>query len=465
MASIITGIPGRYHSSIHKHVSEKVVEACLGTLDARLGEQGLVRSNINGQVMLPANAVRVALESILVHRAEWYETVSASISRLNSTSSILSIGADAMPQSISRIFPVTRLKDILPPPQHSIPRFHGTNQDHLIYPEGSIAVIGMAGKFPGADSIDDFWHLLTEGKSMLQQVPRDRFEKEAFPRSQADVKFWGNFINDIESFDHKFFKKSSREAASMDPQQRLLLEVTYQAMEASGYFSSAACKRPTDIGCYIGACSTDYDANIGCHPPSAYATTGTLRAFLSGRLSHYFGWSGPSIVFDTACSSSAVAIHTACTALLAGECSQAVAGGATLITSPYLYENLAAAHFLSPSGATKPFDSAADGYCRGEGVAVVVLKRLPQALADGDNVLGVIAGSGVNQNDNSVSITVPHSSSQSTLYQRTVAKSGICPQDVTFVEAHGTGTPVGMTPSSFIPTFSSPTPLLTFSAR
>lgn len=157
----------------------------------------------------------------------------------------------------------------------------------------------------------------------------------------------------------------------------------------------------------------------------------------------YFGWSGPSLVFDTACSSSAVAIHTACAALQAGECSQAVAGGVTLITSPYLYENLAAAHFLSSTGATKPFDAAADGYCRGEGVGLVVLKRLADARRDGDNILGVIAGSAVNQNANCVSITVPHSTSQSSLYSRVAKQAGINPHHLTFVEAHGTGTPVG----------------------
>ena len=175
----------------------------------------------------------------------------------------------------------------------------------------------------------------------------------------------------------------------------------------------------------------------------AYSTVGTLRAFLSGKISHYFGWSGPSLTFDTACSSSAVAIHTACATLQRDECSQALAGGVAVFTTPYLYENLATAHFLSPTGATKPFDASADGYCRGEGIGLVLLKKLSRALQDKDDIQGVIAGSALNQNSNCVPITVPHSISQGTLYRRVAKQAGISPQDVTFVEAHGTGTPVG----------------------
>ncbi|KAI3339589.1 hypothetical protein F4824DRAFT_455895 [Ustulina deusta] len=442
------GLSGRYHTSIHADVPLKIIEACQGRLDPRFGSKELVRSNFDGQLIPSHGAVRNVLESILVHHANWYLTISTSAQSLSKTpghSFVLSIGGDTSTQSITKAHQIVRIKTIISADSFRDLPFKAASctskSVNEIYPADAVAVIGMACKFPGADSIDEFWGVLSEGRSMLEEIPTERFDRKNLPRSPRGLRFWGNFVNDIESFDHKFFKKSAREAASMDPQQRLLLQVAYQALESSGYFSDLS--KPRDIGCYIGSCSTDYDGNVASHPPTAYSTTGTLRAFLSGRLSHYFGWSGPSLVFDTACSSSAVAIHTACRALQAGEISQAVAGGVTLITSPYLYENLSTAHFLSPSGATKPFDAEADGYCRGEGVGLVVLKRLSEALKDGDNVLGVIAGSAVNQNSNCVSITVPHSPSQSNLYQRVVSQAGINPQEITFVEAHGTGTPVG----------------------
>lgn len=335
--------------------------------------------------------------------------------------------------------------------EHSPPNTPGTSTPLLLarqditYPDNAIAVIGMACKFPGADSVEQFWQVLESGRSELSQIPASRFETQKLRRStDNDPEFWGNFIRDADAFDHRFFKKSSREAAAMDPQQRLLLQVAYETLESSGYFSGTfSAHHATDVGCYIGACSSDYNDNVASHPPSAYSSLGTLRAFMSGKISHYFGWTGPSLTVDTACSSSAVAIHTACRAIDAGECSEALAGGASIFTSPNFYQNLAAASFLSPTGATKPFDAAADGYCRGEGIGFVHLKRLSAATADGDNVLGVIAGSAVNQNQNCTAITVPHHGSQIGLYNRVCSMAGLAPSSVSFVEAHGTGTPVG----------------------
>lgn len=224
---------------------------------------------------------------------------------------------------------------------------------------------------------------------------------------------------------------------------RILLEVIYTALESAGYFGPSSTAEPDDYGCYIGACISNYYDNVSCHPPTAYATMGTTRGFISGCMSHHFGWTGPSLTIDTACSSSLVAINTACRAIWSGECSRAVAGGTNVISSPFDYQNLSAAGFLSPTGQCKPFDSAADGYCRGEGVAVVVLKRLSDAIKDEDNILGVIAGSGANQNHNESLITVPHSGSQSELYKSVLKLSGLASEQVSYVEAHGTGTGVG----------------------
>lgn len=445
-----TGISGRYHAARHERKPQRILKICQAHFNPTRNGHSLVRSNTDAHFFSDEDAAPLALECILRERADWYSTISTAASALNQISAnafILSIGTDAVPQSVARSFSVVRttmladgVNDIV------VPKPPAIAPDPVAsvvqgYPKDAIAIIGMGCRLPGADSIDEFWDLLIEGKSMLSEVPEARFGQGRPPRSNKSLRFWGNFLRDIEAFDHAFFKKSSREAVSMDPQQRVLLQVAYETLESSGYFANSP--RPEDVGCYIGACATDYDFNVASHSPTAYSAIGTLRSFLSGKLSHYFGWSGPSLVLDTACSSSAVAIHTACTALRTGQCSQALAGGITLMTSPYLYENFAAAHFLSPTGGSKPFSADADGYCRGEGGGLVVLKRLSDALRDADHILGVIAGSAINQNDNCVPITVPHTTSQGNLYERVTGQAGVTPGEVTFVEAHGTGTPVG----------------------
>ncbi|KAL4864217.1 hypothetical protein BDV12DRAFT_205861 [Aspergillus spectabilis] len=258
-----------------------------------------------------------------------------------------------------------------------------------------------------------------ETKSTVQPAPVERL---GLPQTgdYENTKWWGNFLKDRESFDHKFFKKSSREALAWDPQQRILLEVIYEALESASYFGVSNTSEPSDYGCYIGAVMNNYYDNLSCHPATAYATVGTSRCYLSG-----------------------LAINTACRAIWSGECSRAVAGGTNVICSPFDYQNLAAAGFLSPSGQCKPFDADADGYCRGEGVAVVVLKRLSDAIQDHDNILGVIVGSAANQNHNCSNITAPYSGSQVELYKKVMNLGGVRPESVSYVEAHGTGTGVG----------------------
>ncbi|KAI1373505.1 hypothetical protein F4677DRAFT_462253 [Hypoxylon crocopeplum] len=295
----------------------------------------------------------------------------------------------------------------------------GVGSSEALSPD-HIAVIGMACKFPGADSPEEYWQLLDRGQSMVTEPPEGRFPTREHSRSTDKSVFFGNFLSDVEYFDHRFFKKSSREAASMDPGQRDL-----------------------DIGCFVGVCVSDYVDNVASHPPNAFSALGTLRAFLTGRISHFFGFTGPSITFDTACSSSAIAIDAACKAIRHGDCTSAIAGGVSIFTSPHLYQNLAAASFLSPTGATKSFDASADGYCRGEGVGLVVLKGLAQAIADGDNILGTILSTCVKQNSNKVPITVPHSPSHVALYRRALSLARIAPEDVSYLEAHGTGTLIG----------------------
>ncbi|KAK4541030.1 hypothetical protein LTR36_008399 [Oleoguttula mirabilis] len=306
----------------------------------------------------------------------------------------------------------------------------------------AVAVVGMACCLPGAEDIHDFWELLCSGVSQHTEVPPARFAmKTPWRELDPTVKWYGNFIRDHDAFDHKFFRKSGREMASTDPQHRLMLQVAYQAVEQAGYFGRSIPDK--HIACFIGAGQVDYEHNIACAPATAYTATGTLRSFVAGKISHYFGWTGPSLTVDTACSTSAVALHLACRALLNDECDAALTGGVNIMTSPEWFQNLAGASFLSPTGQCKPFDARADGYCRGEAVGAVFLKKLSRAVEDGDQVLGVIRGTAVWQNENSTAITVPNVSSLSSLFNHVVGRAGLQPQDISVAECHGTGTPVG----------------------
>ena len=334
-----------------------------------------------------------------------------------------------------------------------------------------VAVTGMACQLPGAADMDEFWTLLRSGRSQHKEVPPERFGLDTpWREDDGRRKWYGNFIEDYDKFDERFFRKGPRESMYTDPQNRLMLQVAYQACEQAGCFRSSSRatsggrgrgkgekggegedekekeKEKDDtssVGCYIGVGLGDYERNVACHPPTSYTAVGNLRAFVAGSISHQFGWTGPSLTLDTACSSSAVAIHSACRAVLGGDCRAALAGGVNIMTSPDWFQNLAAASFLSPTGQCRPFDAAADGYCRGEAVGAVFLKTLASALADGDVVHGVIAASAVSQSQNSTPITVPHAPSLAGHFEDAIRRSGITPAHISYIEAHGTGTPLG----------------------
>ncbi|KAL9045074.1 MAG: hypothetical protein Q9214_001839 [Letrouitia sp. 1 TL-2023] len=315
-----------------------------------------------------------------------------------------------------------------------------------------IAIVGMAVDLPGAADADGLWHVLANGLNTVSEIPDSRFHVEDFqdhgqqpiqnPKRSMKTKF-GNFIGDPFQFDASFFSVSPREAKSIDPQQRILLQTAYKALENAGYVpdASPSYSRET-FGCYIGNATLDYPANLK-DEIDVYYSPGTLRAFMSGRISYTFGFSGPSMTTDTACSSSLVAIYQACRALASGDCRAAVAGGVNIITSPDMYIGLDRAHFLSPSGQCKAFDATADGYCRSEGCGVFVLKKLSDALAECDSILGVIKGVEVNQSGEAKSITHPDAPTQERLFNRLFDKAGIDPLQVSVVEAHGTGTQAG----------------------
>lgn len=325
---------------------------------------------------------------------------------------------------------------------------HPSNDSH----SESIAVVGMAIKAPNADDIAEFTEMLKTGKSQHELVTPDRlmfdmlFRKEPNPDKDH---YYCNFMRDTDAFDHKFFKRSPREAVSMDPQARLSLQCAYQAVEQSGYFSEPQLRDErartwkNHIGIYVGCCGSDYEHNAGNHEPNAFTGTGGFRSFVSGRISHYFGWTGPNMLYDTACSSAAVAIHAACRSILTGESSAALAGGANVMTGMQWFQDMAAGSFLSPTGQCKPFDDKADGYCRGEAIGFVYLKKMSDAHRDGNVILAEIKSSLVYQNQNITPLFVPNSPSLSQLFRDLLVKAGKKPHDISLVEAHGTGTPVG----------------------
>ncbi|KAI2638328.1 hypothetical protein GGS21DRAFT_548856 [Xylaria nigripes] len=307
-----------------------------------------------------------------------------------------------------------------------------------------IAIIGVGLDLPNGSTLDEVWDSLKGGMNFVSPTPEDRFPKqERYKQDTHATPLHGNYIQNPWAFDNTLFGISPREAKCMDPQQRILLQCAFHALQHAGYVADTTktFQRET-FGCYVASATGDYVERMS-EKIDVYYSPGTLRSFLSGRISHCFGWTGPSVVVDTACSGSLVAIHQACRALIANECGAALAGGVNIICSPDMQRGLARARFLSPTGQCRPFDADADGYCRAEGAAMFVLKRLSDAVAENDRILGVIKGTGINQSGNADSITHPHAETQKILIQSVLTHANVLPGSITAVEAHGTGTQAG----------------------
>jgi acyl transferase domain-containing protein/acyl carrier protein len=313
-----------------------------------------------------------------------------------------------------------------------------------------IAVVGMACRFPGgARDLEAYWRLLRDGVDAVTDFPAGRASLAGLydPDPATPGKTYsrhGAFLDAVDQFDNDFFGIAPREAVSMDPQQRLLLEVAWEALEHAGIAADRMAGGAT--GVFIGLCSGDYKDLLLQRAHSAvdaYLATGTSGSVAAGRISYLLGLHGPSLTIDTACSSALVAVHEACQSLRVGECSAALAGGANIVLSPQPFLALSKARMISATGRCHTFDAAADGYVRGEGVGVVVLRRLEDALADGDRVLAVIRGSAVNQDGRSSGLTAPNGVSQQAVIRQALAHAGVEPAAVAYLEAHGTGTPLG----------------------
>ncbi|MGF2039365.1 MAG: type I polyketide synthase [Nostoc sp. CmiVER01] len=313
-----------------------------------------------------------------------------------------------------------------------------------------IAIVGMACRFPGGADLESFWQLCKDGVDAIKEVPSNRWDLnihyDSNPASAGKIYTRrGGFLERVDEFDAAFFGIAPREVVSLDPQQRLLLEVSWEALENA---SQAPDKlHNSSSGVFVGINSDDYKqlqlmsgdaANL-----NAYTFTGNTASVAAGRLSYFLGLQGPTLAVDTACSSSLVAVHLACQSLRNGECRLALAGGVNLMLSENLNIVLCRMQALSPDGYCKTFDAEANGYGRGEGCGIVVLKRLTDAIADNDNILAVIRGTAINHDGRSSGLTVPNGLAQQALINTALANGRVEPAQISYVEVHGTGTALG----------------------
>ncbi|MGW0432599.1 SDR family NAD(P)-dependent oxidoreductase [Micromonospora sp. NPDC003197] len=310
-----------------------------------------------------------------------------------------------------------------------------------------IAIVGVGLRVPGADDVEQLWELLISGTDATSELPTDRWDPILHggdPETAGTIySLRGGFLTRPDTFDAAFFGISPAEAERMDPQQRLLLEVAWHALEDAGLPPDRL--RDSRCGVYVGLSTDDYKGLQQADPVQVdgYTSTGNLFCVAAGRLSYTLGLRGPSLAVDTGCSSSLVTVHLAAQALRAGECDVALAGGVHLMITPEATLSLCRAGALSPGGRCRTFDAAADGYARGEGCGVVVLKRISDAVRAGDRIVAVVRGSDVNHDGASSGLTVPSGTAQRALLRAALYRAGVHPADVGYVEAHGSGTPLG----------------------
>ncbi|HEX5055444.1 MAG TPA: SDR family NAD(P)-dependent oxidoreductase [Gammaproteobacteria bacterium] len=317
--------------------------------------------------------------------------------------------------------------------------------------ENDIAIIGMACRFPGnVNGPGEFWEFLMQGGDGIVPVPPDRWENAAWydPDREKPGKLYvnrGGFIDWLRQFDPQFFGISPKEAPHIDPQHRWLLELTYEALENAGLKASEL--KGSDTAVFIGQFMHDYEQlqldSASRKQMTSHTATGPSVTLTSNRISYAFDFTGPSVTLDTACSSSLVALDMACRALLNGDSGLAIAGGVNILLRPELTMSICKASMLSPDGRCKSFDAAANGYVRSEGAGVVLIKKLADARRDGDPILAVIKATGVNQDGQTVGITVPNGESQKKLLKQSLGRAGIAASEIQYAEAHGTGTAVG----------------------
>ncbi|MBM0280085.1 type I polyketide synthase, partial [Micromonospora tarensis] len=323
-----------------------------------------------------------------------------------------------------------------------------TGEREPAVPGDAVAIVGLAGVFPGGNEAEGFFADLAAGRDLVGEVPASRWDWRRWygdPWTGGDrtpVR-WGAFLSDVDRFDPRFFGISAVEADLMDPQQRVFLETVWRAIEDAGYRASDLAG--TDTGLFVGVGGMDYlelmlAGGRGLQP---HTPTGIAHSVLANRVSFLLDLHGPSEPVDTACSASLVAVHRAVASIQRGECGAAIAGGVNVMATPTAHIAFTQAGMLAPDGRCKVFDAAADGYVRGEGCGAVLLKPLSRALADGDQVYAVIRGSAVNHGGRAASLTAPNTAAQARLIVRAWEQAGVDPATCTYLETHGTGTALG----------------------
>ncbi|MDB4987694.1 MAG: pks13, partial [Myxococcaceae bacterium] len=368
------------------------------------------------------------------------------------SAALVALSADLEARLLRRLSPSTLYE------HHTIAALaaHLSSESPLQAPEASaspadeepIAIVGIGCRVPGARGKDAFWALLRDGRDMISEIPGDRFDVESIFDAQTRKPGttntrWGGFLDDVATFDAPFFGISPREAVRMDPQQRLLLETTYEALEDAGLASEHIAG--TRTGVFVGISLSEYGARqLGeSAQVEALSGTGSALSIAANRLSYVFDLRGPSLAVDTACSSSLVAVHLACQSVRSGDSEMALAGGVNLLLDAGLFISFSNAGLMAPDGRCKTFDARANGYVRGEGVGVVVLKRLSRAVADGDRIYAIVRGSAVVQDGRSNGLMAPNPRAQQSVILDACRNAGIEPNQIGFVEAHGTGTALG----------------------
>ncbi len=311
------------------------------------------------------------------------------------------------------------------------------------------AIIGISCRFPGAADQSGFWQNLKAGLSSIEEVPGNRWNWHTHwgdPQTESNKSNskWGGFLHDVDCFDADFFSLSAREVERMDPQQRIMLELTWSCLEDAGIRPSTLSGEK--VGVFLGVFNFDYkekqekDTHLSIE---AHHSTGTATALIANRISYHFNFRGPSFPIDTACSSSLSAVHAAIQSLQQGECRYAIAGGINLLLTPTRHISFSKTGMLSPTGSCKAFDDRADGYVRGEGAGLLLIKPLLRAIEDNDHIYGVIKGSAVNHSGRTYSLTYPNPEAQAQVIMAAQKTASVDPHTVSYIEAHGTGTPKG----------------------
>ncbi len=313
-----------------------------------------------------------------------------------------------------------------------------------------IAIIGMACRYPGGvNNSEDLWQLLCNGVDAISEIPKERWDIDSYYNPDPDaagkiLTRWGGFLDQVDQFDAQFFGMAPREAEGLDPQHRLLLEVVWEALENAGQAPDKLTGSAT--GVFTGISISDYYQLMIAQDQTkldVYLAQGTAHSTASGRISYLLGLQGPAVSIDTACSSSLVATHLAVQSLRTGESRMAIAGGVNTILLPEVHISFSRARMISGDGRCKTFDARADGFVRSEGCGIIVLKRLSDAITDGDNILALIRGSAVNQDGRSNGLTAPNGLAQEAVIRAALSNGFIDPSLVSYVEAHGTGTSLG----------------------